>query len=80
MSELARDILCVPVSIVVSESVFRLGGGILDQFHSSLSSQIVKFWFASRTGCLKIKVKVHKVFSYIFYCSSFVTHTFSSSL
>ncbi|XP_071940029.1 zinc finger BED domain-containing protein RICESLEEPER 2-like [Coffea arabica] len=42
LSKLARDILCVPVSTVASESAFSLAGRILDQFHSSLSRQIVK--------------------------------------
>ncbi|XP_071905600.1 zinc finger BED domain-containing protein RICESLEEPER 2-like [Coffea arabica] len=42
LSKLARDILCVPVSTVASESAFSLGGRILDQFRSSLSPQIVE--------------------------------------
>ncbi|XP_027171738.1 zinc finger BED domain-containing protein RICESLEEPER 1-like [Coffea eugenioides] len=42
LSKLARDILCVLVSTVASESTFSLGGRILDQFHSSFSPQIVE--------------------------------------
>ncbi|XP_027171799.1 zinc finger BED domain-containing protein RICESLEEPER 4-like [Coffea eugenioides] len=42
LSKLARDILCIPVATVASESAFSLGGRILDQFRSSLSPQIVE--------------------------------------
>ena len=42
LSKLARDLLCVPVSTVASESAFSLGGRILDQYQSSMSPATVE--------------------------------------
>ncbi|CAN0907087.1 Putative AC transposase [Linum grandiflorum] len=42
LSDIARDILVVPISTVPSESVFSTGGRVLDSFRSSLSPQIVE--------------------------------------
>ena len=42
LSKLARDVLVVPISTIASESVFSIGGRILDPFRNSLSPLMVQ--------------------------------------
>ncbi|KAF7134784.1 hypothetical protein RHSIM_Rhsim08G0083100 [Rhododendron simsii] len=42
LSQLARDVLAMPVSTVASESAFSTGGCVLDPFRSSLSPSMVE--------------------------------------
>ncbi|CAL1411358.1 unnamed protein product [Linum trigynum] len=42
ISEMARDILAVPISTVASESAFSTGGRVLDSFRTSLSPEVVE--------------------------------------
>lgn len=42
LSEMARDILAIPVSSVASESAFSTSGRILDQYRSSLTPYMVE--------------------------------------
>ncbi|CAI0464193.1 unnamed protein product [Linum tenue] len=42
ISEIARDILAVPISNVASESTFSTGGRVLDSFRTSLSPEVVE--------------------------------------
>ncbi|CAH9114614.1 unnamed protein product [Cuscuta europaea] len=42
LSQIARDVLAIPVSTVASESAFSTGGRILDPFRSSLSPKTVE--------------------------------------
>ena len=42
LSQVARDVLAIPVSTVASESAFSTGGRVLDPFHSSLSPNTVE--------------------------------------
>ena len=60
LARLARDVLCVPISTVASESAFSLGGRILDQYRSSMSPPTVEAlictrdWLFGGTGKVKI--------------------------
>ena len=42
LSQIARDVLVIPVSTIASESAFSTGGRVLDSFRSSLSPNTVK--------------------------------------
>ncbi|KAA8523504.1 hypothetical protein F0562_009927 [Nyssa sinensis] len=42
LSQVARDVLAIPISTIASESAFSTGERILDQFHGSLTPKIVE--------------------------------------
>ena len=42
LSQLARDVLAIPISIVAFESAFSTGGRVLDSFRSSLTPKVVE--------------------------------------
>ncbi|XP_077249785.1 zinc finger BED domain-containing protein RICESLEEPER 2-like [Tasmannia lanceolata] len=61
LSQIARDVLAIPVSTVASESAFSTGGRILDQFCSSLTPKLVEclicgqYWL--RASSLRIEIE-----------------------
>ncbi|KAJ4786180.1 Zinc finger BED domain-containing protein RICESLEEPER 2 [Rhynchospora pubera] len=42
LSKLAKDVLCIPITTVSSESAFSAGGRILDDYRSSLKENVVE--------------------------------------
>ena len=42
LSQIARDVLAIPVSTVASESAFSTGGRILDEYKSSMTPDMVE--------------------------------------
>ena len=55
LSELARDVLAMPISTVASESAFSTGGRILNDFRSSLTPRIVEALLCSQDWIRKTK-------------------------
>jgi hAT family C-terminal dimerisation region len=47
LSKLARDILCIPITMVVSELAFSVGGHVLDDYRSSLTKEMVEMLVCS---------------------------------
>ncbi|KAJ9541489.1 LOW QUALITY PROTEIN: hypothetical protein OSB04_027995 [Centaurea solstitialis] len=79
LSKLARDLLCIPVSIVASESAFSLGGRILDQYRSSMSPATVEALVCTRDwlfgGTVVTQMKLDEVVQNIMASDSYVDET-----
>lgn len=59
LSEMARDVLAVPISTLTSESAFTMGDRVLDEFRSSLPPGILQAlicaqsWLTYRSSCTR---------------------------
>ena len=66
LSQMARDILAVPISTVASESTFSTGGRVLDSYRTSLSPKVVQAlictqdWIRKSHKSLTIEDETHE--------------------
>uniref|UniRef100_A0A803MQ92 HAT C-terminal dimerisation domain-containing protein n=1 Tax=Chenopodium quinoa TaxID=63459 RepID=A0A803MQ92_CHEQI len=64
---MAKDVLAIPVSTVVSKSAFSTGGRVLDPFRSSLSSNMVEAlicaqdWLRNTRGPLVVEENLEDI-------------------
>lgn len=50
LSQMARDILAIPVSIVASKSAFSTGGRIIDPYQTSNSPKVAEALICAQIG------------------------------
>ncbi|GKF07044.1 zinc finger BED domain-containing protein RICESLEEPER 2-like protein, partial [Tanacetum coccineum] len=59
LAKMAMDILCVPVSTVLSKSAFSVGGRILDKYRSSMKPPTLEALICTRDWLFSEKVVTH---------------------
>ena len=73
LSQMARDVLTIPLSTMASESAFSSGGGVLDAFRSSLKPQTVKAMICLRDWVVEQEGDVSQLI--ISNCISFIINS-----
>lgn len=53
VSQMARDVLAIPISTVASESLFSIGGRVLDIYRSSLKAETAEVLVCLRDWVFK---------------------------
>ncbi|KAL6138112.1 hypothetical protein ACLB2K_063398 [Fragaria x ananassa] len=75
---MARDVLTIPISTIAYESAFSIGGRVLDQYQSSLLSDIVQVLLCTHDWIFGKKEKkspsVNDLTEYIFHMTLFDHH------
>ena len=67
LSQMARDILTIPILTVASESTFSTSGRVLDAFRSSLTPKLVEVlicvqdWIKTPNNDLSVKETIDEV-------------------
>nr|KAJ0189759.1 hypothetical protein LSAT_V11C800454260 [Lactuca sativa] len=66
VSQMARDILVIPISTVASESVFSIGGRVLDAYWSSLKAETAEVLVCLRDWAFKECKKLKNSYTFFF--------------
>ena len=56
LSQIARDMLVIPVSTIAYESAFSMGGRILDEYRSSMTPNMVEALILTNWSCSSLFV------------------------
>jgi hAT family C-terminal dimerisation region len=79
LSKLARNVLCIPITMVTYESAFSVRGRVLDDYHSSLKKDMVKIFACGgdwiKTSKVTIQtLEVNEVVHFFYYLYSSKCH------